>query len=121
MSSQLSKTALEKFKKKLMRDEAMLIKRIDELQKDDPFSHPDYANDNAAIDTDVREQVGHDTIEAQIVILQKKLEKVRHAFKRIIKGTYGQCESCTQLIMLARLEVIPEARYCIQCEKRLVK
>lgn len=107
--------------KKLIADETGLKKRIEELRREDPFADPDHANDNAAVDTDVREQVGHDTIEAQIDTLQKKLDLVRAAQKKMIKGKYGFCESCGQMIKIERLELLPEAKYCINCEKRLVK
>lgn len=121
MPQQLSKKSQDELKKRLIQDEAMLIKRIDELHKEDPFTDPDHANDNAAIDTDVREQVGHDTIVAQIGALQKKLDYVRDALKKIIKGKYGRCESCATFIIKERLYLIPEVKYCIHCEKRLVK
>lgn len=121
MSSQLSKQKRGELAARLIADEAALVKRIDELRREDPFADPDHANDNAAIDTDVREQVGHDTIEAQIATLQKKLNLVRAASRKVIKGKYGLCESCGEPIKMARLEFLPEARYCIVCEKRLVK
>src|SRR3989344_3789903 len=121
MPQKLSKKLQDDLKKKLIQDEAQLVKRIDELHKEDPFNDPDHANDNAAIDTDVREQVGHDTIIAQITSLSKKLDNVKHAFKKTLKGKYGVCESCGVLIVIERLQLIPEAKYCIHCEKRLVK
>ena len=121
MSHELSKKLQDELKKKLMHDEARLVKRIEELRKEDPFNDPDHANDNAAIDTDVREQVGHDTIVAQISTLSRRLDNIKRAFKKTLKGKYGQCESCGKLIMIERLQLIPEAKYCIECEKRLVK
>ncbi len=121
MPHELSKKLQDKLKKKLIQDEVQLVRRINELHKEDPFTDPDHANDNAAIDTDVREQVGHDTIVAQISALSKKLEHVKRAIKKTVKGKYGQCESCGKLIMIERLQLIPEAKYCIDCEKRLVK
>ncbi|MFN4212896.1 MAG: TraR/DksA family transcriptional regulator [Microgenomates group bacterium] len=43
------------------------------------------------------------------------------ALNKISKGSYGLCERCHQPIALARLKLIPEARYCIECEKKLRK
>lgn len=96
-------------------------KQIEELKKDDPFADPDHASDNAAVDTDVREQMGHETIEAQIRDLEKRVGEIKLALVKITKGTYGVCERCFQLIPLQRLKLIPEARYCIECEKKLRK
>lgn len=98
-----------------------LKKQIEELKRDDPFSDPDHASDNAAIDTDVREQVGHETIQAQIGDLQKRLIDIEINLKKIGKSGYGICEKCHKSIPQARLNLIPEARFCVDCEKKLRK
>lgn len=87
----------------------------------DPFADPEHATDNAAVDTDVREQVGHDTIEAQVKDLQKKLIDINIAWQKFQKGKYGYCERCGIAIPLARLKILPEARYCVDCEQKLRK
>lgn len=112
---------LQKLKKELLAAEGSLQKRIEALRAEDPFSDPDRTKDNAAIDTDVREKVGHETIEAQILTLQRKLNAVTLALSKIIKGKYGVCDRCGNPIQLERLKFLPEARYCLDCEKRLVK
>jgi len=104
-----------------MKQEKELIKRIEELKKGDPFLDPDHVTDNAAVDTDVREQVGHETVQAQVLALQRKLELIRSAFKKMLKNKYGLCESCGKPIPVSRLKLLPEARYCVECERRLVK
>lgn len=91
------------------------------MRRDDPFSDPDHASDNAAVDTDVREQVGHETIEAEIKDLEKRLVDIETALKKIYKNAFGMCEKCGKAIPLPRLELIPEARFCIDCEKKLRK
>lgn len=98
-----------------------LQKQIDELKKNDPFADPDHVTDNAAVDTDVREQVGHDTIEAEIKDLQRKLSDIDLALQKMEKGKYGYCERCGRPIPVARLKILPEARYDIECEKKLRK
>lgn len=112
---------ITELQKKLIREETRLTASIKELKDDDPFLNPDHVNDNAAIDTDVREQVGHDTIEAQISSLGVRLGRVQEAIKKIHKNAYGFCENCKKLIGVERLQFIPEARYCIDCERKLVK
>lgn len=119
MANQLSKSIIKKHNDLLKKEKVKLSAQIVELTKDDPFSDPDHASDNAAIDTDVREQVGHDTIEAEIKDLQKRLKDIDVALAKIAKGTYGFCEKCGMPIPLPRLELVPEARYCIECEKKL--
>lgn len=92
---------------------------MEELKRNDPFADPEHASDNAAIDTDVREQVGHDTIEAEVKDLQKKLSDIELAISKMSKGKYGVCERCGKEIPLLRLKILPEARYDIACEKKL--
>jgi len=102
-------------------EQQKLILQIENLKKEDPFADPGHATDNAAVDTDVREQVGHDTVEAEIKDAKKRLEELKIASDFIKKGKYGICERCSANIPQARLELVPEARYCIECKKALSK
>jgi DnaK suppressor protein len=121
MVKKIPKAYIKKKQESLLKDREHTIRQIEELKKDDPFSDPDHASDNAAIDTDVREQVGHDTIQAQIKSLNRKLEFIERAFEKISKNKYGLCERCGNQIPLKRLDLIPEARYCISCEQELIQ
>lgn len=102
-------------------EQKKLLAQIEVLKTEDPFSDPTHADDNAAVDTDVREQVGHDTIEAEIKDANKRLEELKIVAESLKKGKYGVCERCNKDIPQARLELVPEARYCIDCKKALSK
>ena len=121
MDKKLTKKFLVRFEENLQKEKEKILKQINELKKNDPFADPDHASDNAAVDTDVREQVGHETIEAQIKYLQKKLDDIEIALNKMAKKNYGTCEKCHQNIPFPRLKLIPEARYCIGCEQKLRK
>ena len=121
METKFSKKLLSDQKEKLQKEKAKSLLQIEELKKDDPFSDPDHASDNAAVDTDVREQVGHDTIEAQIKDLERRVQDIDIALRKISKNQYGKCDRCGKLIPQARLELIPEAANCLDCEKKLRK
>jgi len=121
MLKAISKDFIKSHKDTLEMDKEKLVHQISELKKDDPFADPDHAIDNAAIDTDVREQVGHDTIQAQVKDLERKLSDIEMAFVKIGKGRYGYCEKCGVQIPVARINLIPEARFCISCEQKLYK
>ena len=47
--------------------------------------------------------------------LRETLDEVELALRKFDDGSYGTCESCGKQIALARLEVMPAARYCIDC------
>jgi len=121
MSKQLSKSFLAKQKSLIEEERKKITIQIENLKKEDPFSDPDHASDNAAVDTDVREQVGHDTIEAEIKDAQRRLKDLGTALELLKKGRYGVCERCGGDIPVARLELVPEAHYCIECKKALSK
>ena len=120
MQSKLSQSLEIELQKNLKRELGRLNKRIKELKKDDPFSDPSYADDNASIDTDVREQLDHATVSARLYSLTRKRELITYALARIDKGTYGICEKCASAINIERLSVVPEAQYCIECNRKLI-
>lgn len=98
-----------------------LVEQVLDLKSRDPFADPDHASDNAAVDTDVREQVGHDTIEAEVKDLERREIDIDVVLKRIGKGNYGYCEKCNEQIAYPRLKLVPEARYCIECKNKISK
>ena len=46
------------------------------------------------------------------------IEQISAALNRIAGGTYGQCTRCGRQIAPARLEVLPHAAACIECQSR---
>ncbi len=49
--------------------------------------------------------------------LQTKLTSINAAIDKIEKGDYGKCEKCGKKIPLKRLEIFPEARFCVDCQE----
>src|SRR3990167_7675513 len=121
MLSQLTKKLQKNLQEALQLEAKNLQKQIEDLKKSDPFADPEHATDNAAVDTDVREQVGHDTIEAEVKDLQKKLTEINISLRKMQKGKYGFCERCGKAIPIARLKILPEARFDVECEQKLRK
>jgi RNA polymerase-binding transcription factor DksA len=52
---------------------------------------------------------------------QEGLYEIEEALKRLEAGTYGVCEMCDKLIAKERLEAVPFARRCIQCQSAFEK
>lgn len=115
----LSQKFIQGQQKKLEEELAKLHQQIQKLKSDDPFSDPDYASDNAAVDTDSREQEYHAIIEAQIKELKRRMREVQAALDAIKKDRYGFCMKCGAAIPMARLELVPEALYCVKCESEM--
>ena len=54
---------------------------------------------------------------ALVQSMQRKLESIDRAITLAKNGTYGLCEDCGQRIDPARLEILPEASLCLQCQR----
>ena len=51
--------------------------------------------------------------------LQEQRERVKEALAKIENKTYGTCDRCGVRIGVARLEALPWATFCIECQSRL--
>jgi len=47
---------------------------------------------------------------------KQTLDMIEASLRKIEKGVFGRCESCQKSISRPRLEVMPWARYCINCQ-----
>ena len=64
----------------------------------------------------------HNEISSQLAEVEsRELANVDMALERIREGTYGACESCNEQIPLARLQALPYATSCIDCQRELEK
>lgn len=50
---------------------------------------------------------------------QALLERVNAALARLDSGTYGVCESCGKEISPRRLEALPYATLCVDCQAKM--
>jgi DnaK suppressor protein len=48
----------------------------------------------------------------------RELASIERAIERLRAGRYGICEGCGKNIPLARLQALPYATMCIECQKR---
>jgi DnaK suppressor protein len=49
------------------------------------------------------------------------LLQIENALRRMDEGTYGRCSNCGQSIALPRLEALPWARFCVDCQEMAEK
>jgi RNA polymerase-binding transcription factor DksA len=98
-----------------------LEKRQKEVEEEDPFNDRDRLIDNASIDTDAAERVGHMRVSAVKQSMDRSIVQVRKALTMIKIGHYGTCEKCGKMIDTDRLIVMPETTICLDCEKKKEK
>lgn len=98
-----------------------LEKRRKELSSEDPFADKSRLLDNAAVDADAAERVGHMQISAVKQAVDKSIIQIRKALSMIKIGRYGVCERCGKMIDTDRLMIMPETTLCVDCGKKREK
>ena len=100
---------------------ALLVKRRDALRQA-------LAGDLSLLKA-LPEQTGGDVVDAALDAAQdeissklaevesRELVLIDSALERMREGTYGQCEVCNNKIPLARLNALPYAKTCIECQR----
>ena len=91
------------------RDSASLNQGIGELTDNDA-SHP---GDSGA------KLMDREKDEALQANIEGMLAQVRDALQKIDNGSYGVCDRCGKQIGEARLEALPYATFCIDCQSRM--
>lgn len=120
----LTPAQVKQFRKRLEEERRRLAVSLQDLEartsKRDPLDAMveeqdfDDAPSDAAMDTLDR---GTDmALEENIRVL---LDEVDAALEKIARDTYGTCDNCGQAIKMARLERIPSATMCVECQERL--
>ncbi len=64
----------------------------------------------------------HDEISSQLAEVEsRELANIDRALEQMREGRYGICETCETSIPLARLQALPYATLCIQCQREAEK
>ena len=108
-------------KDSILKLHALLVNRRDALRKA-------LAGDLSLLKT-LPEQTGGDVVDAALDAAQdeisskmaevesRELVQIEGAIERIRQGTYGKCDICSGKIPLARLNALPYALTCIECQR----
>ncbi len=116
---------LEQFKKLLLDEKTHLEEELKQFAKPNPQAGDDYdaqfpehgdkEDENAA-------EIADYTVNLPLErALEKQLQDVDAALKRIEEGKYGLCKYCHQLIEEKRLAARPTSSACISCKKQLTQ
>jgi DnaK suppressor protein len=99
--------------KRLESERQELLKDLEHLQTDLRNMAERTADET---DTDAYER---EKTWALVQRLRHKLESIEHALQIAKTGTYGICEDCGNRIDPARLEILPEATLCLECQRKI--
>ncbi len=103
----------------------VLIRRRDALRKalaGDLSSLQELRQQSSGDVVDFALDSAQDEINSQLAEVEsRELANLNHAIERMRQGTYGKCERCTSSIPLARLQALPYAVLCINCQREAEK
>ena len=96
---------------RLQAEQQAVLLKLSELRSElEVPQEADDPEDSAA------DMVEHEIVLGRIEVLEEQLKLIEFALQQARQGTYGICTNCGQPIAPARLEAMPEATLCIQCQ-----
>ncbi len=105
----------EFFKRLLEEEREKLLKELETFRTQKVSGAVSHSNHMAEVATDAFDQARGQSLERH---LEKLLQEIEYALSKFDKGTYGLCESCGKPIEETRLETLPQALYCLECQYR---
>ena len=71
---------------------------------------------------DIALDCAQDEINSQLAEVEsRELASIENALERMRAGQYGLCETCNERIPVARLDALPYATLCIECQREMEK
>jgi DnaK suppressor protein len=103
----------------------ILIKRRDALRKalaGDLSLLKELRQQTSGDMVDAALDAAQDEISSQLAEVEsRELGSIENALERIRDGHYGVCETCEEAIPMARLQALPYATLCINCQREAEK
>jgi DnaK suppressor protein len=106
---ELTPAVLAELRAALLRRQADLRRLIADLPLDNVGDDAPGDAGDSSVDLQNR-----DDTHGLLLVLRAQLNEVEHALTKFENGAYGICERCGRPIPLARLRVLPEARYDVE-------
>lgn len=121
----MNKKLLQKLRQKLEQEKEVLEKELQSFAKKDKklpedwdtrFPHFDGEAGGSILEKAANEVEEYSTLLPIEYALETRLKNINLALEKIKKGKYGICERCQREIEKERLEIYPEAKYCLKCK-----
>src|ERR1700687_927092 len=111
--------ALLRLRKTLRARRADICKTLaDEVKNLRDLKSADATGDSA----DAAFEADSHAVSSQLAQLDsRELSQIERALARLKQGKYGTCENCERKITLTRLNALPYATLCINCEQQMEK
>jgi DnaK suppressor protein len=102
------------------------IKMLQERKQEISYLLSEFSNDTKQVETGIAQDVG-DKAESSYTkefllslsdTERRQLLLIDEALKRIDAGHFGVCQECEKIIKKKRLNVVPWAPLCIECQQK---
>jgi len=112
----LSNSEIQKFRDILTEKQEELSEIVHRKKEEQEFQQeePEIGDEADIATRSVEKELLFDITDSE----KQNLDGIEAALRKIEKGGFGRCESCQRTIPRLRLEVMPWARYCIQCQSK---
>src|SRR5258706_14284770 len=112
----MDKKKLEAFKKKLEERQQTLRRTVSRTEEDGRVADLETAQDIA---DKAASSYTKEFLFSQSNNERQLLAQVEEALGRIREGTFGECANCGKDMNPKRLEAVPWAKYCIECQEKM--
>lgn len=118
----MEQSRLERLAERLRAEERELTEQIEAYERERTESLKDSVHELSSYDNHPGD-LGNETFErgkdlALLDNARSLRQQVREALRRIEAGTYGNCADCGREIGEERLEALPAASLCLECQRR---
>jgi DnaK suppressor protein len=116
---------LEKLKKFLLQEKTQIESELKDFTTKNPAIEDDYQSHFHKSDqSDTLDEKAHSVTDfeedrAVEQNLELRLKEINETLKKIDGGSYGICDRCSLPIDSRRLKVMPAARFCVNCTKKV--
>ncbi|MCU0234747.1 MAG: TraR/DksA family transcriptional regulator [Thermoanaerobaculales bacterium] len=111
----MNKRQIERYRKLLLAKREELLNRVREARSSEQEITDKEAPDlgDRALSTVIRD------LSYQLTASERDLlRRIDDALARMTEHKYGACVECGKTIQIGRLDAVPWARHCIQCQER---
>ncbi len=121
----MDKDKLKYFKNKLIQEKNDTIDTLNSMRNNNPNeSMPKYFDELSMYDNHPAD-LGTEMFMAEQAMNLENVEKLRlneveDSLEKIEKGTYGECDICGDKISEERLDILPEAKTCLECANKKI-
>jgi RNA polymerase-binding transcription factor len=114
----MDKRKRENYRKRLLEKQEELRRTVAKSEQDGREADGEVTQDPAdkAANSYTKEFLFHQSDDNHRI-----LQLIQEALGRVEDGSYGLCVECNEGVQLKRLEAVPWARHCIECQEKQEK